>query len=649
MATVNEIFIKAKEHLRSIAGDAVEIMAKKSDKVRLEIEDNTQAVEKSGDNIQKAIKNAEKAISGDLKGVQRAIESQEVAESVNIKNPEAITGDLKDGLEGIISTLKEEIKNFDKEVVVKNDLGQLATLFKSTKDKKDVVQALSKVETAIKNIKIPEPQQIKDTSDLLVRLIEATSDRESLSGVLEEIRDKEFSVGVVDVNLDPKLVDNDRIRTILPDDQISAMSGVATSNSTPIVEAINNLPDNLDPIGIKNSIGVAINPATADAQVDGSQKTQVVGGDETVADVITCDGHNGLVTISPGHVSTDNSTSTPLSADGVFTGTSEDTLNFGVIIVTLKSDVASATNGLSIQFSSDGTNWDCTDAYTIPAGVAKTFSFQVCERYMRVVYTNGGSDQTYLRLQTQLKPYYVKPSSHRIQDSIVGEDDAELVKAVSTGLAPDGTFKNVLVTNSGNQKISIEELESGISSNSNSQLNVTLFDEGGIPASVDDSTETLQTIEYEHHEIHSGSHFNYCDYQTGVGLNGTIEFVMTVPDTTEWPHLAFLVFSSTGALIDLYEGTTGVSGGTSITPRNNNRNSSHTSTVTLVKDPASITSDGTRASGYVAGAGRTAGFAERNRELVLKRNTAYLVRITSTAASNTISWCAEWYEHIDKN
>jgi hypothetical protein len=185
--------------------------------------------------------------------------------------------------------------------------------------------------------------------------------------------------------------------------------------------------------------------------------------------------------------------------------------------------------------------------------------------------------------------------------------------------------------------------------NSENPLPVTLFDEGGISASVDDSTETLQTIEYEHHEIHSGSHFNYCDYQTGVALNGTIEFVMTVPDTTEWPHLAFLVYSSTGALLELYEGTTGVSGGTSITPRNNNRNSSHASTVTLVKDPASITSDGTRASGYVAGAGRTAGFAERNRELVLKRNTAYLVRITSTASSNTISWCAEWYEHIDKN
>jgi len=41
---------------------------------------------------------------------------------------------------------------------------------------------------------------------------------------------------------------------------------------------------------------------------------------------------------------------------------------------------------------------------------------------------------------------YVKPSSHRITDAIIGQDDAELVKSVLTGLSDDGVFRNVHVS-----------------------------------------------------------------------------------------------------------------------------------------------------------------------------------------------------------
>jgi len=59
-----------------------------------------------------------------------------------------------------------------------------------------------------------------------------------------------------------------------------------------------------------------------------------------------------------------------------------------------------------------------------------------------VVYTNGGSEQTYFRLQTQIKTTYVKPSSHRIQDSISDDDDAELTTAVIKVKTPSGKFVN---------------------------------------------------------------------------------------------------------------------------------------------------------------------------------------------------------------
>jgi hypothetical protein len=164
---------------------------------------------------------------------------------------------------------------------------------------------------------------------------------------------------------------------------------------------------------------------------------------------------------------------------------------------------------------------------------------------------------------------------------------------------------------------------------------------------LDPATNATNTVQYEHHEIHAGDHYNYCDYALSQAADDDIEFVLTTPDTAKWIHLLFEVQSSEGATIELYEGASGISGGTAITPRNNNRNSTKTSGVTLVKDPTSITSDGVRASGFVAGGTRDAGINNREKEFVLKQNETYLVRVTSLAVGNEIGWCAEWYEHTN--
>jgi hypothetical protein len=153
-----------------------------------------------------------------------------------------------------------------------------------------------------------------------------------------------------------------------------------------------------------------------------------------------------------GEISTDNSTTTPLLAGGVFTGSSFEILNSGVVFVNVYSDVASATDGLSIQQSSDATNWDHSDHFTIPAATGKNFAINPHARYIRVVYTNGGSAQSVFRLQTICKGDSV-PSSHRIQDAIADDDDARLVKSVLTGKA-NGSFVNVNTTVDGDLKIS---------------------------------------------------------------------------------------------------------------------------------------------------------------------------------------------------
>lgn len=166
---------------------------------------------------------------------------------------------------------------------------------------------------------------------------------------------------------------------------------------------------------------------------------------------------------------------------------------------------------------------------------------------------------------------------------------------------------------------------------------------------LDATTWAMITIGYEHHEIHAGDHYNYCDYTAlGLAAGAITNIVIQTADTDKLVHLGLEAYSATGATIELYEGATGVSGGTAIIPRNNRRDSINTSGATVLLNPT-ITTDGTRAAGFLAGAGRVAGFADRDKENILKRNTIYLARITSTAAQNRISWCMEWYEHTDKN
>lgn len=160
-----------------------------------------------------------------------------------------------------------------------------------------------------------------------------------------------------------------------------------------------------------------------------------------------------------GVISNDNSTKELLLADAIFTGNPIDTKNYGIIICSVYSDVVSATDGLIIEFSTDQINWFWNDTYTIEEARGKTFSVQTQARYLRVRYINGSSGQSVFDLETTLKPVYIKPSSHRISDTISGEDDAELVKSVLAAFFDGGGFGNIAATKNGNLKVAnVEEL-----------------------------------------------------------------------------------------------------------------------------------------------------------------------------------------------
>lgn len=140
-----------------------------------------------------------------------------------------------------------------------------------------------------------------------------------------------------------------------------------------------------------------------------------------------------VVKIAPSEISTLNSTSTPLGINEVFTGAWVSTLDFSEVIVSVKTDKASITNGLVVQWSADGVIVDEIDDFTVAVNTGKTWSFPCNRAYVRVVYTNDGVAQTVFSLQTVLRRFASKGSSHRLEDALNFQDDGIVTKSLIAG------------------------------------------------------------------------------------------------------------------------------------------------------------------------------------------------------------------------
>jgi len=145
-----------------------------------------------------------------------------------------------------------------------------------------------------------------------------------------------------------------------------------------------------------------------------------------------------IVKIAPSDISTLNSTSTPLGINGVFTGAWVCTLDYSEVIVSVKTDKASITNGLVVQWSADGVTVDEIDDFTVAVNTGKTWSFPCNRAYVRIVYTNDGVAQTVFSLQTVLRRFASKGASHKLEDSLNFQDDAIVTKSLIAGKTTAG-------------------------------------------------------------------------------------------------------------------------------------------------------------------------------------------------------------------
>lgn len=162
-----------------------------------------------------------------------------------------------------------------------------------------------------------------------------------------------------------------------------------------------------------------------------------------------------LYTAEQDFVSTNNSSTATLGSDGVFTGTAEDIRDYRAITVNVISNVASATNGLSLQWSSDNTNWDHSETYTVAAATGFSVQASCRARYFRVVYTNGGSAQASFRLQTILRRSDISPRKTRLGEVPSLQDPGILTQSVITGetTAGGGALVNVKVSPAGSVQV----------------------------------------------------------------------------------------------------------------------------------------------------------------------------------------------------
>lgn len=174
------------------------------------------------------------------------------------------------------------------------------------------------------------------------------------------------------------------------------------------------------------------------------------------------------------------------------------------------------------------------------------------------------------------------------------------------------------------------------------------------PLRLDKATNSLQTIDYAHHEIHAGSHFFIADV-VDLSINNVFDMLFTTPNTTAWIHFTFHLDAESETDWYVYEGAVETVGGSAVTPLNNNRNSAtasgatvktHTNTSLANANADTDVTAATLLEHGIMGAGRTGGNDEREDELILKQNTIYCFRAVATAAGY-VDFVAQWYEHTD--
>lgn len=172
---------------------------------------------------------------------------------------------------------------------------------------------------------------------------------------------------------------------------------------------------------------------------------------------------------SPNVVDSNNSTTSTLTSGSAFTGTGVDVLHYNNITIQLDASHDSATDGIQIQSSIDNTNWDFENTFTYTAANgARNFQVAAHAQFFRVVYTNGGTNQTHFRMQVVLSHGTPITTIHRLVDDTSPDRSCIITKsAIIAQAAGSGDFVAVQATSGGNIKVAVEEFDTSLPAGTN--------------------------------------------------------------------------------------------------------------------------------------------------------------------------------------
>ena len=147
-------------------------------------------------------------------------------------------------------------------------------------------------------------------------------------------------------------------------------------------------------------------------------------------------------------VDANNSTTSVLSGNAVFTGSATQMVAYAGVCINCFANVSGT---LSIQWSTNGTDWDIVENAAITGGTAESFNINTHAEYFRIVYTNGGSAQTTFRLETILFPMNSGVHSSLVATGVTDNQSALTAKSVIHGrtTAGGGSYVPVKVNPSG--------------------------------------------------------------------------------------------------------------------------------------------------------------------------------------------------------
>lgn len=180
---------------------------------------------------------------------------------------------------------------------------------------------------------------------------------------------------------------------------------------------------------------------------------------------------------------------------------------------------------------------------------------------------------------------------------------------------------------------------------------------------IDKITRALISISQLHHEAHEGNAFIVDSENLTLNTNSTLTLSFKTPDTIKKPHLTLDFSALLGCKVEIIEGTTWTQGtGTVTNIINRHRNSSTQSILLENKNQVTFTASNQLIQDVTGLSGGTTirtlrTFGVKNKisggggrdeeEMILKPNTTYTIKLTSTNDSNSATLNLSWYEHTD--